>query len=224
MNQNRLKVTIIVLVMFFINGCFSHVGTQKNNFLMTKVSTEDKKLLSSYNDEVLYIHNYNTRIENTKASVESTIGMEQYNSPAGKVTQYTSNAIRITKNGFYPNCKLLETTLTSELKKSTRYCSKTKYMKQSLGGLLTKFNMNKFMHDINEANLKELRLNIIAIKKRFPSVNLQRLPEKAIKTLHNLLNYSQANNFTDFIKETERGVCPKIGGYWNDKKNQCKMP
>lgn len=246
MNQNRLKVTIIVLVMFFINGCFSDVGTPENNFLMKRVSAEDKKLLSYYDDEVLYRYNsdiklgsgvlysYHNDLLPYKDKILEKLWLKLY--------QYKNDGIRITKNGFYPNCKIADTTLTSDIVKDKQYCSETKYMKQFLGGLVTRFNMNKFMHDINEANLKELRLNIIAIKKLFPSLNIQKFKEKEIMELSNLNLYEKQKKvlsyqgstiddipnpseelkkiaLTSFIRE-----CGKRKGFWNHKKNYCDIP
>ena len=241
MNQNRLKVTIIVLVMFFINGCFSHVGTQKNNFLMAKVSTEDKKLLSYYDDEVLYLYNgdviFAGKVMYSYKPDQKIMGKKMQ-----EAFQYKSDGIRITKNGFYPNCKIADTTLTSEIVKDKQYCHKTKYMKQSLGDLLTKFNMNKFMHDINEANLKELRLAILSINKIFPSFDIRRLTEKEIIKFTTLSLYEKQKKLVDYqpsiiknimnpseeLKEialtSHKRKCSKRGYLWNYKKNDCDIP
>ena len=71
----------------------------------------------------------------------------------------------ITQNGFYPYIK-------SEY--DTKVAS---YIDRK------KFNLKKFMNDVNKYNLKSLRIKLLTLKKKYPSVSLLKATKTEIETL-----------------------------------------
>ena len=73
--------------------------------------------------------------------------------------------IVITQNGFYPYI---------EGEYDTKVAS---YLD------VKKFNLKKFMDDVNKYNLKALRLKVLALKKKYPSVSLKNAKKIEIETI-----------------------------------------
>ena len=142
MYKDRVKIIVLLSTILFVGGCAGKRDLAKG------VSSEDKKLISSYHDEVLY----------------------------------TSYGIRITKNGFYPDCNInLSKTLSP---KDNDKCYKNIYMtKVAEFSRVKKFNLKKFMETINEKNLKKERINRIIVQKEYPSFPITKFNSKDIDIL-----------------------------------------
>ena len=123
MYRNRIKTIELFLGILLIGGCAG-----KTDFTQG-VSGENKKLLSSYTDKILYI----------------------------------KGDIRITKNGFYPNCNIN----SPKLKRSVQ--NKNKYMSKVASYLMTrKFNLKLFLEDVNKKHLKEFRFKLLKVALKYP--------------------------------------------------------
>ena len=125
------KILILTLLIFFA-GC-----AKKGINYTTQVSKEDKILLSSFDDKIIYKY----------------------------------KEIRITEHGFYPDFKIPPYAVS---KADSPKFYKSKYAVKVASYLKSKkFNLKMFMDDVNKYKLKELRLKLVYIFKKYPELDKQ---------------------------------------------------
>ena len=91
------------------------------------------------------------------------------------------HGIRITENGFSPKYDIPKKPFK---KLDNKNAYESKYSSRIVRYLdIRKFNLKKFMVDVNKYNLKSLRIKLLAIKKRYPSVTLIKANKTEIKNI-----------------------------------------
>ena len=145
------KKMLLITSILIMGGCAG-----KKDFTQG-VSEEDKKLLSSYDDKVLYTHPTNgIRVTQNGFYPDCNIKSEGIVKPPG------IEIVLDESQCYYTNRYMSEVASFSPIKK---------------------FNFKKFMDVIYKDKLKNIKVKIFAFKKKYPSVNVSLFTPKEIDTL-----------------------------------------
>jgi hypothetical protein len=159
MNKTRLKLVILMLSMLSLTGCFKDIEPYKyGSNIKREVSKEDRKLISSIYDKVLFYY----------------------------------RGIRITQNGFYPNCIIPHASISKYSRDNDPsyrgFCFNNKYMSITYTSTFEsmtrkKFNVKKFIATIKGDTIKIFRRKLLFFQKEYPSFESKKFKKIEIDKL-----------------------------------------